>query len=81
VYVTYLGVWVSNFKKKHMNLTNQQKAALYVEGIRRYNLVEEEIRQIKAKNFEVSDSDRQIIERLERKKKEIFNRTQTLHAK
>ena len=64
-----------------MNLTNQQKAALYVEGIRRYNLVEEEIRQIKAKNFEVSDSDRQIIERLERKKKEIFNRTQTLHAK
>jgi hypothetical protein len=64
-----------------MNLTNQQKASLYDEGIRRYNLVEEEIRQIKAKNFEVSDSDRQIIERLERKKKEIFNRTQTLHQK
>jgi len=64
-----------------MNLTNQQKAALYDEGIRRYNLVDEEIRQRKAKNFEVSDSDRQIIERLERKKKEIFNKTQTLHAK
>jgi hypothetical protein len=64
-----------------MNLTNQQKAALYDEGIRRYNLIDEEIRQIKAKNFEVSDSDRQIIERLERKKKEIFNKTQTLHAK
>jgi glutamate mutase epsilon subunit len=64
-----------------MNLTNQQKAALYDEGIRRYNLVEEEIRQIRAKNFEVSDSDRKTIERLERKKKEIFNRTQTLHTK
>ena len=64
-----------------MNLTNQQKAALYDEGIRRYNLVEEEIRQIKSKNFEISESDRLIIERLERKKKEIFNRTQTLHAK
>ena len=76
-----MGFGCQTLKKKHMNLTNQQKAALYDEGIRRYNLVEEEIRQIRAKNFEVSDSDRQIIERLERKKKEIFNRTQTLHEK
>lgn len=64
-----------------MNLTNQQKAALYDEGIRRYNVVDEQIRQIKAKNFEISDQDRMIIENLERKKKEIFNRTQTLHSK
>ena len=64
-----------------MNLTNQQKAALYDEGIRRYNLVDEQIRQIKAKNFEISEPDRITIENLERKKKEIFNRTQTLHAK
>jgi hypothetical protein len=64
-----------------MNLTNQQKAAIYDEGIRRYNIVEEQIRQIKAKNFEVSDSDRQTIERLEMKKKEIFNKTQMLHKK
>lgn len=64
-----------------MNLTNQQKAALYDEGIRRYNLVDEQIRQIKAKNFEISEPDRITIEKLERKKKEIFNRTQTLHAK
>ena len=64
-----------------MNLTNQQKAALYDEGIRRYNLVEEQIRQIRAKNFEVSDADRLAIERLEKKKKEIFNRTQILHIK
>lgn len=64
-----------------MNLTNQQKAELYDEGIRRYNLIDEQIRQIKAKNFEVSETDRLVIERLERKKKEIFNRTQTLHAK
>jgi hypothetical protein len=64
-----------------MNLTNQQKAAIYDEGIRRYNIIEEQIRQIKAKNFEVSDSDRQTIERLEMKKKEIFNKTQMLHKK
>jgi hypothetical protein len=64
-----------------MNLTNQQKAAIYDEGIRRYNMVEEQIRQIKAKNFEVSDSDRQDIEKLERKKNYIFNKTQMLHKK
>lgn len=64
-----------------MNLTNQQKAALYDEGIRRYNFVDEQIRQIRAKNFELSEPDRLLIERLERKKKEIFNRTQTLHKK
>lgn len=64
-----------------MNLTNQQRAELYNEGLRRYNLVEEEIRQIKSKSFEVSDSDRMIIERLEMKKREIFNRTQKLHQR
>jgi glutamate mutase epsilon subunit len=62
-----------------MNLTNDQKAALYDEGIRRYNLVEEEIRQIKAKNFEVSDTDMKKISQLEEKKKFIFNQTQKLH--
>jgi glutamate mutase epsilon subunit len=62
-----------------MNLTNDQKAALYDEGIRRYNLVEEEIRQIKAKNFEVSDTDMKKIFQLEEKKKFIFNQTQKLH--
>jgi glutamate mutase epsilon subunit len=62
-----------------MNLTNDQKAALYDEGIRRYNLVEEEIRQIKAKNFDVSDTDMKKIFQLEEKKKFIFNQTQKLH--
>lgn len=64
-----------------MNLTNKQKAALYDEGIRRYNLLEEQIRQLKAKNFEVSESDQSTINRLEMKKREIFNKTQTLHTK
>ncbi len=62
-----------------MNLTNDQKAALYNEGIRRYNLVEEQIRQIKAKSFEVSDEDLAKINLLEIKKRDIFNRTQKLH--
>jgi hypothetical protein len=62
-----------------MNLTNDQKAALYNEGIRRYNLVEEQIRQIRAKSFEVSDEDLAKINLLEIKKRDIFNRTQKLH--
>ena len=61
-----------------MNLTNEQKASLYDEGIRRYNRLDEQIREIRAKNFEVSEPDLITIERLERKKKEIFNRTQSL---
>ena len=61
-----------------MNLTNEQKAALYDEGIRRYNVLDEQIRELRSKSFEVSDEDSKKINILEIKKKEIFNRTQTL---
>lgn len=64
-----------------MNLTNEQKAMIYNEGIRRYNLVEEQIRQIKAKSFEVSDEDQKIIQQLQAKMKMIQNQTQKLHNK
>ena len=62
-----------------MNLTSDQKAALYNEGIRRYNLIDEQIREIKAKSFEVSYEDMKRINKLEEKKKFIFNQTQRLH--
>jgi hypothetical protein len=62
-----------------MNLTSDQKAALYNEGIRRYNLLDEQIREIRAKSFEVSYEDMKIINKLEEKKKFIFNQTQKLH--
>jgi glutamate mutase epsilon subunit len=62
-----------------MNLSNDQKAALYNEGLRRYNLIDEQIRQIKSKSFEVSDADMKKIGELEEKKKFIFNQTQKLH--
>jgi hypothetical protein len=62
-----------------MNLTSDQKAALYNEGIRRYNLIDEQIREIRAKSFEVSYEDMKIITKLEEKKKFIFNQTQKLH--
>lgn len=62
-----------------MNLTSDQKAALYNEGIRRYNLLDEKIREIKSKSFEVSDVDMKEISKLEEKKRYIFNQTQKLH--
>jgi hypothetical protein len=62
-----------------MNLSNDQKAALYNEGLRRYNLIDEQIREIKSKSFEVSDTDMKKINELEEKKKFIFNQTQKLH--
>jgi hypothetical protein len=62
-----------------MNLSSDQKAALYNEGIRRYNLLDEKIREIKSKSFEVSDVDMKEINKLEEKKRYIFNQTQKLH--
>ena len=62
-----------------MNLSSEQKASLYNEGIRRYNLLDEQIREIKSKSFEVSDVDMKEINKLEEKKRYIFNQTKKLH--
>lgn len=62
-----------------MNLSIDQKASLYNEGIRRYNLLDEQIREIKSKSFEVSDVDMKEINKLEEKKRYIFNQTKKLH--
>lgn len=62
-----------------MNLTNEEKALIYNEGIRRYNLLEEQIREIKSKSFEVSEEDMRKIEKIRQKMQFIFNQTQKLH--
>ena len=62
-----------------MNFTNEEKAKIYNEGIRRYNLLEEQIRQIKSKSFEVSDEDQKTIDKIRQKMQFIFNQTQKLH--
>lgn len=61
-----------------MNLTNDQKAKIYDQMIFRYQRLSEEIRQIKAKNFEVSDKDQQTINQLENQMKIIYNDSQRL---
>lgn len=60
-------------------LTNEQKAELYNRYLYQYQKVQEEIRQIRAKNFEVSEKDQKEIERLEIIAKKIFNETSRLY--
>ena len=62
-----------------MNLTQDEKARLYNDMIMRYQRMQEEIRQIKAENFEVSDSDQQKINLIEAKMKRLFNDSQKLY--
>jgi hypothetical protein len=68
------------FKKTIMQrLTNEQKAELYNKYLYQYERVQEEIRQIKAKNFEVSEKDQKEIDRLDVIGKKIFNETKKLY--
>jgi predicted DNA-binding WGR domain protein len=62
-----------------MNLTQDEKARLYNDMIIRYQRMQEEVRQIKAENFEVSDSDQQKINLIEAKMKRLFNDSQKLY--
>ena len=60
------------------HLTQQEKARLYDDMLRRYQSLQEQVRQIKAKNFEVSDEDQRQINMIEATMKRIYNDTQKL---
>jgi hypothetical protein len=60
------------------HLTQQEKAKLYEDMLFRYQRLQEEVRQIKAKNFEVSDEDQRKINQLESIMKRLFNDTEKL---
>jgi predicted DNA-binding WGR domain protein len=61
------------------NLTQDEKARLYNDMIMRYQRMQEEVRQIKAENFEVSDADQQKINLIEAKMNRLFNDSQKLY--
>jgi hypothetical protein len=46
--------------------------------IKRYQRLQEQVRQIKAKNFEVSDEDQRQINMIESSMKKLFNDSQKL---
>lgn len=60
------------------HLNQQEKAILYNDMLSRYQKIQEQVRQIKAKNFEVSENDQIEINRLEATMKKIYNDTQKL---
>ena len=60
------------------HLTQQEKARLYDDMLLKYQRLQEQVRLIKAKNFEVSDEDQKQINMIEATMKRIYNDTQKL---
>jgi len=60
------------------HLTQQEKARLYDDMMIRYQRLQEQVRQIKAKNFEVSDEDQRQINIIEASMKQLYNDSQKL---
>jgi hypothetical protein len=60
------------------HLTQQEKAKLYDDMMIRYQRMQEQVRQIKAKNFEVSDEDQRQINIIESSMKRLYNDSQRL---
>ena len=60
------------------HLTQQEKARLYDNMLLRYQRLQEQVRLIKAKSFEVSDEDQKQINVIESSMKRLYNDTQKL---
>jgi hypothetical protein len=60
-------------------LSNDEKAKLYNDMLFRYQRMSEQIRQIKAKSFDVSLEDQKEINILESKMRQLYNDTQRLY--
>ena len=60
------------------HLTQQEKARLYDDMLMRYQRLQEQVRQIKAKNFEVTDEDQKQINIIESSMKRLYNDSQRL---
>jgi hypothetical protein len=60
-------------------LTNDEKAKLYNDMLFRYERMSEQVRQIKAKNFDVSSEDQKQINILESSMRKLYMDTQKLY--
>ena len=60
------------------HLTQQEKAKLYDDMLLRYQRLQEQVRLIKAKSFEVSVEDQRQINIIESSMKRLYNDTQKL---
>jgi hypothetical protein len=60
------------------HLTQEEKARLYDDMVLRYQRLEEQVRLIKAKNFEITDEDQQQINIIESNMRKLYTDTQKL---
>lgn len=60
------------------HLTREEKAKLYDNMIFRYQRLQEQVRQIKAKSFEVSAEDQRTINQIEATMKRLYNDSERL---
>jgi hypothetical protein len=60
------------------HLNQEEKARLYDDMLLRYQRLQEDVRLIKAKNFEVSYEDQQKINMIESTMRKLYNDTQKL---
>jgi hypothetical protein len=61
------------------NLTNDQKAVIYNNMLREYQRMQEQIRQIKAEDINLSPSNQRRVDEIELKMKKLYNDTQRLY--
>jgi hypothetical protein len=60
------------------HLTQKEKGILYEDMLRKYQQLQEQVRLIKANNFELSIEDQKKVDYLEATMKRIYNDTQKL---
>lgn len=61
------------------NLSNDQKAAMYNQLLFKYQRLQEQVRQIKAEDINLSENNQRRIDSLEKEMKMIYNQTQRLY--
>jgi len=59
--------------------TNNEKAKIYEQLLFQYQRLQEQVRRIKAENFELNENQQREVKMLEEKMKKIFNDTQRLY--
>lgn len=61
------------------NLSNDQKAAMYNQLLFKYQRLQEQVRQIKAEDINLSEKNQRKVDLLEKEMKMIYNQTQRLY--
>lgn len=61
------------------HLSNEQKAQIYNDLLFRYQRLQEEVRRIKAGNFDLSENEQRKVNYLETQMKQLYQQTERLY--